>query len=277
MWLRDSAHQLISYSSLLTTSTSPNSLASLFRGAINLQARYILTAPHCNAFNPPAESNLLVYNPPPSDYVQPPVPLSSSSNTSSPVYECKYELDSLASFLILSHTYRSRTNDSLFFASNPGWLRAIVKILDLADELKGGTYNRDGTVAWSPYQFQRVTSTSTETLMNGGFGSPVKGRTGMVRSAFRPSDDACGFQLFVPGNMMLARGLEMTGEIVGNGNKGVRERMEGMARGIRRGVEKYGRFDHARFGRVYGYEVDGFGGVVAMVSFFESFFCFFFF
>ncbi|KAK3994542.1 hypothetical protein QBC44DRAFT_285769 [Cladorrhinum sp. PSN332] len=269
MWLRDSAHQLISYSSLLRPSTSPDSLASLFRGAINLQARYILTAPHCNAFNPPIESGISF---PPSssafsDYVHPPIPYSTANNSrvnTSPVYECKYELDSLASFLYLSHTYYSRTNDSAFFAGEHGtrWWKAVETTLDLADELKGGTYNGDGSVAWSAYQFQRQTSTATETLMNGGFGSPVKGGTGMVRSAFRPSDDATILQLSVAGNMMFGRGLEMGKGVVDRGL--VKERIQKMAAGIREGIERYGRFDHWKFGRVYGYEVDGFGGVIAM-------------
>ncbi|GAB1315990.1 hypothetical protein MFIFM68171_06200 [Madurella fahalii] len=288
MWLRDSAHQLQSYASLLKPNASASSLASLFRGAIHLQARYILAAPHCNAFHAPPEADLAPATAPfltsgTSDYVMPPIPQPdpfstgsiSQSNTST-VFECKYELDSLASFLQLCATYHSATGDTAFFGragggssgnGNSSFLAAIRTIVETATELLGGTYNRDGSVALPPYQFQRYTSTATETLANGGAGNPVKGGTGMVRSAFRPSDDACIYQLFVPANMMFSRYLSACAgivEAVGGDARGLAKRMRGLAEGIRKGVERYGRVDHRGYGRVYAYEVDGYGGAGLM-------------
>jgi meiotically up-regulated gene 157 (Mug157) protein len=288
MWLRDSANQLQSYVSLLkppgekSSSSSSSSgdkqqaqkqqpagsgkLASLFRGAINLQSRYILASPHCNAFQPPVESGIEPADGGHrSDFVSPPY-------SDAVVFECKYELDSLASFLQLSWDYYSRTKDARFFvdassggSSSPttvknsparkkgtgktatkgsgsgsrssgsrnsskkrskarkggpkrgamdGWKDAVEAILDTAEAMRTPTYKDDGMVPDAPYRFTRVTSAATETLPNGGNGSPVKGGTGLVRSAFRPSDDATTFQFLVPANMMLARYMGLCAEIV---------------------------------------------------------------
>lgn len=145
------------------------------------------------------------------------------------VFECKYELDSLAAFLQLSWDYYSRTKDARFFVDaskhskksgsggnrrSAGWKAAVVAILDTAEAMRVGTYTPVGMVHDSPYRFERISSVPTETLGNRGNGSPVRAGTGMVRSSFRPSDDSTTFQLLVPANMMLAKYLELCAEIV---------------------------------------------------------------
>ncbi|ROV94132.1 hypothetical protein VPNG_09342 [Cytospora leucostoma] len=340
MWLRDSANQLQSYVSLLgpkndekksqkvrttadqkkvTTPKPSSKLASLFRGAINLQSRYILASPHCNAFQPPAESGMTPGNDGnTADVVVPPY-------DPAVVFECKYELDSLAAFLQLSWDYYSRTGDAGFFIRTSldeptaaglrslgdgtkrrrkgrrkaadGWLDAVVAILDTADGMRQPTYHRDGRVLGSPYRFARIANVATETLPNGGNGSPVKGGTGLVRSAFRPSDDATTYQFLIPANMMLAKYLGLCADIVeriekeeerlaalltesraqfvvdenvrpgsddeeGNededDNEPVTDRMRRMAKEIKNGIEKHGKTKHPRFGEIYAYEVDGY-------------------
>ncbi|KAK1759713.1 hypothetical protein QBC47DRAFT_292000 [Echria macrotheca] len=272
MWLRDSANQLQSYRSLLRPNTSSSSLASLFRGAINLQARYILAAPFCNAFHAPPEAaaNLSAssfsFSSGQADYVTPPP-------DPSVVFECKYELDSLAAFLQLSHDYFSATSDAAFFArgsaathrSSSTWVRAVHAILNLTTTMQQGTYSPDGTVLPSPYLFQRSTSSASETLPNSGAGSPVAPQTGLVRSAFRPSDDACTYQLLIPANMMLAHALLNSASIASSlALPDLAARMRSLSTSIQQGIEKYGRTHHRKYGRIYAYEVDGFGSANVM-------------
>ena len=262
MWLRDSANQLQSYQSLLQANSSVYSLASLFRGAINLQARYIIAAPHCNAFHAPPEANLTASmsfgaSSGSSDYVSP-------TPNHDVVFECKYELDSLAAFLQLSHDYHQATGDSAFFGRHR-WVEAMYTLINTTSDLLGGTYNRDGSVAYSPYIFQRNTPTAYETLPNSGIGAPVRGGTGMVRSAFRPSDDACTYQLFIPANMMFSQYLHRCAHIMEKlGRHVMAEQMRKLSTSIRFGIEKHGRVHHPLHGKIYAYEVDGYGSANTM-------------
>ncbi|KAI1410371.1 glycoside hydrolase family 125 protein [Hypoxylon sp. FL1857] len=253
MWLRDSANQMRSYKSLLKADDSPDSLASLFRGAINLQARYILRNPYCNAFQAPTESGL-----PPqdngyadTDKVTPPY------NTSF-VFECKYELDSISAFLQLSYDYYSKTKDSDFFGKFQ-WVNAVQTILNVTEGLLIGTYADDGSVNESPYTFQRGSTSATETLTNSGAGNPVKGGTGLVRSAFRPSDDSTIYQLFIPANMQFSSYLGKCAKIMEAHDAGLARRMSDFASSVRNGIEAHGKVQHPVLGKIYAYEVDGFG------------------
>ena len=107
------------------------------------------------------------------------------------------------------------------------------------------------------------TNRATETTSNNGLGNPIKADTGLIRSTFRPSDDATIFQFLIPSNMMFARTLETASEIVehlkGRRAEVVTERMRTMAAEIRHGISKYGIVSHPLFGAIYAFEVDGYG------------------
>ncbi|KAF1987457.1 glycoside hydrolase family 125 protein [Aulographum hederae CBS 113979] len=259
MWLRDSSNQVQSYLPLLTASNASYSLASLYRGVINLQARYLLTSPYCNSFQPPVESGLPpAENGAASNDVVTPV----YSNTS--VFECKYELDSLAAFLEVSANYHNATGDTTFF-SRFSWSEAVEAILTVAEEMQTPTYGADGAVLKSPYTFTRETTRSTETFANDGLGNPVASGTGLIRSGFRPSDDSTIYQLFVPANMMFSSYLSQCVPIArGIGKADLAERMESLAASVRKGIEEHGVVDTLQHGRVYAFEVDGYGGQTIM-------------
>ena len=184
MWLRDSANQMQSYLPLLNASSSNNSIASLYRGVINLHSRYLLTSPYCNSFQPPVESGIApATNGAASDDVVVP------AYNDNFVFECKYELDSLAAFLEVSSNYYNATQDVSFFQKYQ-WTDAVNAVLTVAEAMMTSTYADDGSVNQSPYTFTRQTNRASETLENSGLGNPVQSGTGLIRSAFRPSDDA---------------------------------------------------------------------------------------
>ncbi|KAF1998406.1 glycoside hydrolase family 125 protein [Amniculicola lignicola CBS 123094] len=262
MWLRDSANQMQSYLPLLNASSDPNSIASLYRGVINLQGRYLLTSPYCNSFQPPPESGIpIATNRAASqDGVVP-----SYSNES--VFECKYELDSLAAFLEVSANYYNATKDISFFGKFH-WVSAVEAVLKVAQDMMTPTYSPNGDVLDSPYLFTRMTTRSTETLANDGLGNPVANGTGLIRSAFRPSDDSTTYQLFIPANMMFSSYLSQTAEIISKLNTptstALAQRMTDLSESLRGAIEEHGTTQHPIFGKIYAFEVDGYGSQTIM-------------
>ncbi|KAK1781841.1 hypothetical protein QBC45DRAFT_27748 [Copromyces sp. CBS 386.78] len=271
MWLRDSASQLYSYLPFLTPSTSKDSLASLWRGLINSHARYIVISPYCHSFQPPPESGI----PPTHNGAY------SQNNPQPPydpqkVFDCKWELDSLASFLQISSAYHAKIPEDLEFFGKYKWIEAVKAAVDAAAAMRSGTYDEDGKVLPSAWTFTGWTNRGSETLTNDGLGNPVK-ENGMVRSGFRPSDDACIFQLLTPSNMMFAAYLEQASVIMeglahldalDEGKKAMAKnmtvQMRDLARGIRYGIAKDAVVTHREFGDMFAYEVDGYGSANLM-------------
>ncbi|KAI1291322.1 glycoside hydrolase family 125 protein [Xylaria venustula] len=257
MWIRDSANQVAPYRSVL--SSKDDDIAALFRGAINLQTRYLVQSPYCNAFLPPAEANL---NAQPNGAIYAVTP----PYDRNVVFTCNFELDDFGAFLQLSHDYYASTGDAAFFGRFQ-WVYALQSILAAADALRQPTYGPDGE--WIPpaYTFQSQTMTAFGTLGNNGMSYPVNA-TGMVRSPFRPSDDAAIYDFQIPANMMLSHYLEATAAIVDAigadaptpAPEGLAGEMREMAAEIRAGIERFGVVNAPSGQRIYAYEVDGFGG-----------------
>ena len=250
MWLRDSCNQMLSYQSLLTPSKDPDSLASLYRGVLNLQARYIREAPFCNSFQPPPESGLS----PSVNGAEGPDTWTVPSYSNQSIFECKYELDSLASFLELSTHYYAATQDIEYFSKHH-WSAAVQTILDTATTMMTPTYSANGSVLTSPYKQGQ--------LLNNGTGSPVQNDTGLVRSAFRPSDDSCIFQLFIPANMQFSHFLNTTSAIMSQLNHSnsaaLASQMSNMASSIKCAIDNHGIVKSLDGSDIYAYEIDGYG------------------
>ncbi|KAL8387759.1 hypothetical protein RB595_009690 [Gaeumannomyces hyphopodioides] len=261
MWLRDSASQIYSYLPLLEADKDHDSLAGLWRGLINLQARYITISPYCHSFQPPPESG-----------IRPTTNGAYHQNNPQPpydpvlVFDCKWELDSLASFLRVSAAYAQRTGDLSFFGKHK-WQAAVRAAVDASAAMQLGTYANDGKVQKSAWTFTGWTNRGSETLTNDGLGNPSR-RNGMVRTAFRPSDDATIFQFLVPANVMFAAALEdaapIAEQLPGPDGKALAADMRSLAKDIFAGFEADAVVPHRDFGDVIAYEVDGFGGANLM-------------
>lgn len=130
-----------------------------------------------------------------------------------------------------------------------------------------GTYSKEGKVEKSAWTFTGYTNRGSETLTNDGLGNPIK-QNGMVRTAFRPSDDACIYQLLVPANMMFAKYLEEGSKIMdnleGKEAKNLTTVMRDFAYGIRKGIDEDAIVKHKDFGDIFAYEIDGYGGTNLM-------------
>jgi len=252
-WLRDSARQLSVYIPLISTDAS---LKSLVKGAIVQQAMFLRNGAYCNAFQPPAESKIK-RQPSSKDMVKP-------KPNWNQVFECKWEIDSLASFLELTNNYIRYSGDTAILR-NSLWMTAFSNLIYVLRTQSVPTLDDRGHVLMAHYTFQRDTISGSETLPLSGRGNPIKAGTGLIRSAFRPSDDACVFQFFIPGNAYLAVELEKVARYMETVHL---DKPSAIARsiseGIRKGIMDYGVVTHEKYGKVFAYEVDGFGGTNMM-------------
>ena len=126
------------------------------------------------------------------------------------------------------------------------------------------------------YTFQRQTNTGTETLNLRGIGNPIANGTGLIRSAFRPSDDATILPYFIPANAMMSVELGRTATVLKAMTSQLSDKMdienvnayieivEKFSERIRAGVLKHGVVNHPTFGKVLAYETDGYNSHIMM-------------
>lgn len=253
-WLRDSTNQLRPYQALASKDPA---IHTLLVGAINTQAEYVIESPYCNAFQPPPISNLRTTSNGQNDVVHP-------AYEPDAVFECKYELDSLAHFLALGNDFYEHTGDTDFLTRR--WFIAVDTLLEVLDQQSQPTFDpHSGRFKKNTYTFQRKTDLGTETLNLQGVGNPLNDGTGLVRSAFRPSDDATILGFFIPANAMMSVELKRAAEMLkAAGKPSMAGRLEKWSETIRAGVMEHGVVEHKTFGKVFAYEVDGYGSAIMM-------------
>ncbi|KKY21150.1 hypothetical protein UCRPC4_g03846 [Phaeomoniella chlamydospora] len=256
-WLRDSTNQLAQYQRLANKDAA---LQSLILGAINTQAEYVIESPYCNAFQPPPPSGLQATDNGMQDVVHP-------AYEPSFVFECKYELDSLAHFLSLANQFYNHTGSTVFLDDR--FYTALNELLHVLDEQSEGTFNnKTGQYHRSTYTFKRHAWLGTETLNLDGIGNPLASGTGLIRSAFRPSDDATIFGYFIPANAMMSVELRRTGLMLqasgGPSKQTLAKNLLDRASALEAAIFTHGTYTHPVYGEVFAYEVDGYGSQLSM-------------
>ena len=233
MWLRDSGAQVWPYVQLANTDEQ---LKALVEGVIRQQFKLINIDPYANAFND---------GPTGGEWSK------DLTDMKPEVHERKWEIDSLCYPIRLAYEYWKVTGDDSIFDNE--WLKAINNILTTFTEQQ----RKDGV---GPYRFQRRTERQLDTLNNGGKGAPVK-PVGLIVSCFRPSDDATTLQFLVPSNFFAVSSLRKAAEILSTVNKDqtTADRCTALANEVQTALDKYAVYDHPEFGKIYAFEVDGFG------------------
>ncbi|KAG1313755.1 hypothetical protein G6F64_002004 [Rhizopus arrhizus] len=245
MWIRDSSNQIAPYIRFIKKDTK---LKDLVFGVIQVQASYLDYDPYANAFLRPW------YAPPAQDQQK-----GSISDIVTPAYD-----------------------PSIVWESKD-WINAVLRVFQVIRDQMKDTWpsvptslstqsNPDRVSIENRYRFRRYTDRPTETLGESGLGGIAK-ECGLVKSAFRPSDDATTLPYLIPANAQLSVQLLKI-------SRNIRDYMkeadqvplhheialfaEQTGETIKAAIEKYGIVNHPLFGQVYAYEVDCFGSHIIM-------------
>ena len=239
MWLRDSSAQVWPYLPLMK---DDRELQLLIAGLINRQAACILIDPYANAFNDGPKGSYWE-----TDHTQ---------QMAKELHERKWEIDSLCYPIRLAYHYWKHTQDTSVFSSD--WHKAMELVIRTFKEQQ----RKEGL---GPYSFTRDCDRPTDSQINNGWGAPVK-PVGLIVSAFRPSDDATQYGFLIPSNMFAVVSLRQLAEIEETvyRNEAFAKTCKDLADEVDAAIQKYGIVNHPVCGRIYAFEVDGFGNALCM-------------
>ncbi|KAI8967882.1 Six-hairpin glycosidase-like protein [Mycotypha africana] len=259
MWIRDSTNQIKPYLRFVNDDIE---LKDLIFGVIQVQATYLNYDPYANAFLKPCV-----------------------------VWESKYELDSIGHFFQLTNEYLKATGEYDRVFKSKVWTTAIPRIFKVLQTQMQDTWpskqlklpnikvmnskDPQPVLLEDGYRFRRQTDRPTETLGEYGIGGITK-RCGLIRSAFRPSDDATTLPYLIPANALVSSQLKQLSEYVNlylskhpeNDNTeffdDLKNKAGKLSKTIKRAIFKHAVIDHPEFGRVFAYEVDCYGSHLIM-------------
>lgn len=238
MWLRDSSAQVWPYVPL---AKDDKQLQWLIAGVIHRQSYCILIDPYANAFNKNREGSYWEKD---------------LTEMKKELHERKWEVDSLCYPIRLAYGYWKTTGDASVFDAE--WKRAMQLVLKTFRE-------QQRLNGLGPYKFQRETHVAYDTVPYGGYGNPTK-KIGLIHSMFRPSDDACIFPFLIPSNYFAVVSLRQVSEIASSAmiDTTLARQSKELADEIDLLLRRYAIHEHPVYGKVYAYEIDGYGNAFFM-------------
>ena len=238
MWLRDSGAQVWPY---VQFANEDPQLQKMLRGVILRQWKCINIDPYANAFNDGPTGGEWQTD---------------KTDMKPELHERKYEIDSDCYPIRLAYEYWKVTGDESIFGKE--WLQAIVNIVHVFREQQ----HKDGR---GSYRFRRVTDRAFDTVGWNGYGAPIR-PVGLIASAFRPSDDATTLPFLIPSNFMAVSSLRKAAEILTkvNRNTSLATECTSLADEVEQALKKYAIVEHPKYGKIYAFEVDGFGNQLMM-------------
>lgn len=235
MWLRDSTAQVWPYLPLIK---KDKKLQQLIAGLINRQVKCIHLDPYANAFYKDGSKI--------SEWKETDI-----TEMKPGIHERKWEIDSLCYPIRLAYKYWKTSGDISPFDLQ--WKEAIQLTVKTFKEQQRKTGN-------GPYHFQRKTAWATDGVPIAGYGYPVK-PVGLICSTFRPSDDATLFSFLIPSNFFAVVVLQQAAEMIQQifKDSALANECNELAKEVSNALKQYAITTHAEFGKVYAYEVNGFG------------------
>jgi len=240
MWLRDCSAQVWPYMPYMKGDAK---LQQVVAGVINRQVESVLLDPYANAFKFSVDDADKGWQ-------------SDNTDMKPELHERKWEVDGLCYVIRLSYNYWKLTGDVTNFDSD--WQNAMLLIVKTFKEQQRKT---DA----GPYFFTRVTGKASDTQFGNGYGNPMR-PTGMICSMFRPSDDATTYPFLIPSNCFAVVSLRQLAEmqLAIKQDKTFAKECNDIASEVDAAIQKYGIVKHPKYGKIYAFEVDGYGNYLMM-------------
>mmetsp|Transcript_278 Transcript_278/g.851 ORF Transcript_278/g.851 Transcript_278/m.851 type:complete len:441 (-) Transcript_278:806-2128(-) len=254
LWVRDSCAQVHPY---IRFAPSDPKMARIIEGLIRRLAFYIQYDPYANAFR--IDTSYVFSQ------------QQKAMGRHGYISTWDFELDSGAYFFRLLWTYWKYMPGAVVLQEE-SVLRAIDLQLSVWETEQHHETNEAAAPGYSRlYRRAAVQAAPREPwtghagLPRGGKGSPTA-YTGMVWSAFRPSDDIQQYGYLVPDNMFAVVGLKFVAQMAAEvwDRPELERRAMRLAQQIDQGIKSHGIVDHPTLGKIYAYEVDGLGNHLLM-------------